>query len=153
MLRAGQDVLHQILVNLAVELLHDGPDPEPEAREDRDPVDDGEGGDHGQEDEPEPKEYEDLLVDNVEGEDAEAVVLCDGARGPVHMEGAFGHLREHDVHRVGPDLGVHSGHLDHLSPVSCELIAEEPVRDVDLGDHVNEGHQLAEKEVDGVTPV
>ena len=46
----------------------------------------------GQEDEPEPEEDVDLLVDDVEREDAETVELLDGSRGSELVEGAFGHL-------------------------------------------------------------
>ena len=76
-----------------------------------------------------------------------------GAGGAEIVEDALGNLGEHHIHGVGPDLRVHGRHLDNLCPVSGELIAEEPVRDVDLGDHIDEGQQLAEEEVDGVTPV
>ena len=153
MLGAGQHVHHHVLVDLAVELLHDGPDPELEAGDDGHPVEDGHGGDHGENDEPEPEKDEDLLVDDVEGKDAEAVVLGHGARGTVHVEGALGHLREHRVHWVGSDLRVHRSHLDNLCPVGGELVAEEPVGEVDLADHVDQGQQLAEEEVEGVASV
>ena len=57
------------------------------------------GGDEG---EPEPEEDVDLLVDDVEGEDAEAVFLLDRAGGTVLEERALRDLREHLGHRVGP---------------------------------------------------
>ena len=53
-------------------------------------VDEVEDGDDGQEDEPEPQEHEDLLVDDVEGEHAQGVVLLQGARVTVLVEGALG---------------------------------------------------------------
>ena len=130
MLGAGQHVPHHVLVDLAVELLHDGPDPELEAGDDGHPVEDGHGGDHGENDEPEPEKDEDLLVDDVEGEDAEAVVPGDGAGGPVLVEGALGHLGEHHVHGVGPVLRALGGHCQHVPAVRRELIAKETVRKV-----------------------
>ena len=80
--------------------------------------------DNSNEYEPEPEEDIDLLVDDVKGEDAEAVVLGDGARGPVLVEGALGHLGEHHVHRVGPVLGALGGHSEHIPSVGCKLVAE-----------------------------
>ena len=136
-----------------MQLIHDGADAEGEAGEGGDPVEDGRGGDNGEDHEPEPEEDEDLLVDDVEGEDAEAVVPGHGARGPVHVEGALGHLGEHHVHGVGAVLGVHGRHLDHVEAVGGELVAEEAVGEVDLPHHVDEGEQLAEEEVDGVPAV
>ena len=45
-----------------------------------------------QENEPEPQEDVDLLVDDVDGEDAEAVKHLDSPSGTEPLEGAFGHL-------------------------------------------------------------
>ena len=50
------------------------------------------GGPNGESDEPEPQEDVDLLVDDVHGQDAEAVLALDRARGTVLVEGALGHL-------------------------------------------------------------
>ena len=53
-------------------------------------VDEVEDGGDGEDDEPEPHEHEDLLVDDVGGEHAERVVLLQGARVTVLVEGALG---------------------------------------------------------------
>lgn len=45
-----------------------------------------------------------LLVKDVDGHDAEGVVVLDGARGPVRVERALGHLGEDHVERVGAAL-------------------------------------------------
>ena len=50
------------------------------------------GGDDGEEDEPEPDEDVDLLVDDVERQDAETVDGLDRARGAVLVERALRHL-------------------------------------------------------------
>ena len=50
------------------------------------------GGDDGEEDEPEPDEDVDLLVDDVERQDAETVDGLDCARGAVLVERALRHL-------------------------------------------------------------
>ena len=111
--------------------------------EDGDPVDEEDAGDGGDDDEPEPEEDEDLLVDDVDGEDAEAVLLLDGARGTVLVEGALGHLGEDDVHGVGPVLVVHLRVVEHVEAVRRELAAHEGVDDVDLPDDVYEVEDLA----------
>ena len=73
---------------LGVPLHHDPP----EARDGDEgaDVDEVQDGDDGEEDEPEPQEDEDLLVDDVEGEHAEGVVLLEGAGVTVLVEGALG---------------------------------------------------------------
>ena len=50
-----------------------------------------------------------LLVEDVDGHDAEGVVVLDGAGGAVRVERALGHLREDHVERVGAAL-IHRGH-------------------------------------------
>ena len=64
------------------------------------------GGEDGEEGEPDPEEDVDLLVDDVDGEDALRVVALDGARGAVLAERALGHAREHPRHRVDPRSGL-----------------------------------------------
>ena len=49
-----------------------------------------------------------LLVEDVDGHDAEGVVVLDGAGGAVRVERALGHLREDHVERVGAAL-IHRG--------------------------------------------
>ncbi len=54
------------------------------------------GGQDGQEDEPEPQEDVDLLVDDVEGQHAHGVVLLDRAGGTVLVEVALGHPKKEE---------------------------------------------------------
>jgi len=58
-------------------------------------VDDDEEAEHSQEGEPEPQEDVDFLVDNVEGQQAQRVVLLHLAGRPELVEGALGHSGEH----------------------------------------------------------
>ena len=58
---------------------HDHIDPHSWNQQHEHPVDDSNGGEQGHGHEPEPEEDVDLLVDYVEGEDAEAVGVGDGA--------------------------------------------------------------------------
>ena len=63
----------------------------------------------GEADEPEPEEDVDLLVDDVDRQDAQPVVVHDRSRRPVLVEGALGHLGEDLGHRVHPLLHVLAG--------------------------------------------
>ena len=94
------------------------------------------GGPDGEPDEPEPEEDVDLLVDDVHGQDAEAVHALDGAGGTVLVEGALGHLGEDAVHGVVPRLEGHLGLAEHLGAVLGELPTKEQVHQVDLRNHV-----------------
>ncbi len=58
-------------------------------------------------DEPEPDEDEDLLVDDVERQHADAVLDFDGAGRAVLVEGAFGYLGKYLGHRIASFLRVH----------------------------------------------
>ena len=94
------------------------------------------GGPDGEPDEPEPEEDVDLLVDDVHGQEAEAVLALDGAGGTVLVEGALGQLGEDAVHGVVPLLEGHLRLAEHLRAVLGELPAEEQVHQVDLRNHV-----------------
>ena len=118
--------------------------------EDNEPVEEGQAGDDGDDDQPEPDEDVDLLVDDVEGQDAEAVFLLDGTGGTVVVEGALGHLREHLGHGIGPVLGLHLGVGQDVKAVVPELVSKEEVGEVDLPENVGEVQELAEEEPDGV---
>ena len=77
------------------------PEPDPEdvssdvgAEDDDEPVEDHEEGEEAEHQEPEPDEDVDLLVDDVEGEDAQHVVVLDVAGRPVLVERALCHSKE-----------------------------------------------------------
>ena len=90
------------------------------------------GGPHGEPDEPEPQEHVDLLVDDVHGQNAEAVLALDRAGGTVLVEGALGHLGEDAVHGVVPRLDGGLGRGEHVGAVLGEHATEEQVHQVDL---------------------
>ncbi len=98
-------------------------------------VDEGKSGDDGDDDQPEPDEDVDLLVDDVERENAEAVFLLDGAGGTVVVEGTLGHLGEDLGHGIRSFLGLHFGVGQDVKAVVPELVAEEEVGEVDLGSY------------------
>lgn len=91
------------------------------------------GTHHGQEDEPEPEEYVDLLVEDVEGEDAEGVYLLDRPGSTVLVEGALGHSREDPDHGVHAVFLVDAAEAEHVRAVGQEGTAQERVDDEDVG--------------------
>ena len=62
------------------------------SEEDSDAVDEEDAGDGGDDDEPEPEEDVDLLVNDVEGQHAQAVMSLRGPTRPELVEAALGHL-------------------------------------------------------------
>jgi len=98
-------------------------------------------------DEPEPEEDVDLLDDDVDGEDAESVMVLDGSRSSVLVEGALGHLGEHPGHGVHPVLHLRVGHAEDVQPISGELSSQEGVHEVHLPHDVDEVEDLAEDEL------
>ena len=51
------------------------------------------GGDDGEDDEPEPEEDVDLLVNDVQGKNTKTIKLLDSTRRTKLVELAFGHLK------------------------------------------------------------
>ena len=86
----------------------------------------------GQAQEPEPQEHVQLLVDDVERQDAEDVHHLDVARGTVLAEGALGHAREDPDERVDAVLGVLLRVGDHVQAERHERPVKEPVHQEDL---------------------
>ena len=79
------------------------PEPDPEdvssdvgTEDDDEPVEDHEEGEEAEHQEPEPDEDVDLLVDDVEREDAQHVVVLDVAGRPILVERALRHSKEND---------------------------------------------------------
>ena len=62
------------------------------SEEDSYAVDEEDAGDGGDDDEPEPEEDVDLLIDDVEGQHAQAVMSLRGPARPELVEAALGHL-------------------------------------------------------------
>ena len=100
-----------------------------------------------------PDEDVDLLVDDVNRQDTEAVFLLNRARGTVLVEGALGNLREHPGHGVGPVLRFHFGVGQDVAAIAHELSSEEEVSEVDLPNDVDKVEDLAEEELEGVERV
>ena len=72
----------------------------PRAQDDDQPVEEDQCGQEAQDQEPEPQKDVDLFVDDVEREDAEAVVLHHGTGRAVLVKRALRHLREDPRNRV-----------------------------------------------------
>jgi hypothetical protein len=128
-------------------------DPEFGHAQNNESVDEGKAGDNGDDDQPEPDEDVDLLVDDVEREHAEAILLLDSAGGTVVVEGTLGHLGEDLGHGVRPFFGFHFGVGQNVKAVVPELVAKEEVGEVDLAQDVGKVKGLAQEEPEGVKPV
>lgn len=96
------------------------------------PVHDGHEGKQGEDYEPEPEEDVDLLVDDVEREDAHGVVFLQLAGDAVFEEGALGHPGEDLDHGIDAVLLVAVDELDDLDPEHEERAVEETVHEEHL---------------------
>ena len=90
---ASENCLNHVIINTVVEILLDDPDSEGKGDDGEDPVEDREGGDHGKNDKEEPEEDKDLLIDDVEGKNAHAVMFSHCSRWSIHVKCALGHLK------------------------------------------------------------
>ena len=118
------------------------------------PVENKEDGDTEEEHEPEPEEEIDLLIDDVLGEDAEAVVSLLVASSS-DIGDVTGHLcREDGAERVPehqvPVLTIPEAPavvLHHLQAKPTELVVQESVDQPELDDHQEEVEKLTEDEI------
>lgn len=101
--------------------------PHPRAQDDDEPVQEDQGRQEAQDEEPEPEEDVNLFVDDVERQDAEGVVLLHLARRAELVESALGHPREDVDHRVDPLLLVAFREGDHVKAERQERPVEERV--------------------------
>ena len=67
-------------------------------------VDDVKDGEDGEDDEPEPEEDIDLLVEDVDGQDALSVMSLNVATGTILVKCTLGHPGKHSGHGVSPPL-------------------------------------------------
>jgi len=94
--------------------------------------------------EPEPEEHIDLLDDDVDGEDAETVMVLDGSRRSILVERALGHLGEHLGHGINTVLHLHVGNAENIPSIRGELSTKEGVHEVHLANNVDEVEDLTE---------
>ena len=77
----------------------------------------------------------------------------DGSWGSIHVESAFGDFGEDDIHWICSFFWIKGGHSDHIHAVCGELVAQEPVCEVDLTNHIDKVQEFTEEEVDGIASV
>ena len=132
LLGAGVDLVHeaQVLLHVAVAVrLEDGA---------HGPGDEAEAGHRGHEHHPEPEAKVDLLVEQIDGQDALHGVGLHVSKA-AHLEVAHGDTGE--AGGLGPVLTLDQG-ADHIQAVHVVVLAEEGVQGKDLADHVNDVEQL-----------
>lgn len=118
-----------------------------------DPIDQRDAGQDAQDDEPEPEEHVDLLVDNIQRQHAQSVELLHVAGGTVFVEGTLGHLGKDPGHRIDALVRLHFGELEHIAAVGAELPIQEEVHEVDLTDDIHKVEGFAHEEAEGVEVV
>lgn len=122
------------------------PEPDFGGGDDDEAVDEPEGGDGGEADQPEPDEDVNLLVDDVDGEHTHGVVCLDRPGRAELPEGALGDPGKDACHGVDSVLGIHIGEVDDLGAVRQEGAAQEEVGEVDIAYHHHQTQRLAQEE-------
>lgn len=102
-------------------------------------------GSNGQQNQPEPQENVDLLVQNVQRQHAQRIVLLDAARRSVLVEYALGDARKNLHHRIGSILLVHVREAQHIGAVRHEGTAQETIDQHDVDEYIDEVQSLAEE--------
>jgi len=127
----------------------------PQMREenDGDTIDQDDSSDDSEEDEPEPEEDVDLLIDNVEREDAESIMLLHVSWRTISVERTLGHSWEDFDHWINSVLLISLRVPDNIPSICTEVSSEESVNDVHLRYDVEEVEKLADHKVVEVTIV
>lgn len=113
-------------------------------------VNNGQARQYSQNDEPEPQENVDFLIENVERQHTKGVVLLDAARRSVLVENAFGDARENLHHWIGAILLIHVGEFDDFGAVGQEGAAQEFVHEENVEKHIDKVESLTEEIAEGV---
>ncbi|GFY65708.1 hypothetical protein TNIN_436471 [Trichonephila inaurata madagascariensis] len=116
-------------------------------------VNQGQTGQHRKDDEPEPEEDVDFLVDDVDGQDTHGIVTLHITGGTISVEGTFGKTWEDFNHRIVPHRPIPIGELKHFGSVRRELSAKECVHKEDLTNDVHEIHHFGQHEPEKVHAV
>ena len=95
-------------------------------------VDGVEGGQDGQEDEPEPESDVDLLIDDVQTKHTQSIVLLDGSRGTVFVKCTFCHSGEDFHHGIRSVLILHVDEVQDVSTIGHEDSTKEEVDRIHL---------------------
>lgn len=110
-------------------------------------------GQHGQNDEPKPKKDVNLLVEDVEGKDAQGVVPLYVSRRAKPVECTFGHPRENLHHRIVPKLLIKIREVQYLDTKPAEFTVKEGIDQADLSNDVCKVQDFAESVAANVSRV
>lgn len=116
-------------------------------------INDGADRQHGQNDEPEPQENVDLLVQNVECQQAQGVMFLNAARRSILVERAFGETRKDLYHRIRSVLLVHVWEVDNIGAVRQKGSAQEFVHKNDVHNDIGQIQEFAEEIAERVAVV
>jgi len=111
-------------------------------------VDEGEKGDNAQDEQPEPEEHVDFLIDDVHGQDTEGIMGLQGSRRTKFLEGALGHSWEYSSHGVNPVFGILLHHASNLDAIGTELPSKEDIHEVDVAKDVEEVDGLGDEHLE-----
>jgi len=112
---------------------------------DEDAVNDDQEGKRQKEQQPEPQEDVNLLVDNVQRQDAHGVVLFNLAGSSEFVKRTFGHPGKDVHHWIDTILLITLGKGDHLDAKSKKGAVKEPIHQEHLAEDIEQCKELAEK--------
>lgn len=93
---------------------------------------------------PEPEEDVNLFIDDVDGQDAEAVLELDRAGGTVVVERALGHFGKDSCHGIDSFFERQLAHAKNIRAISEEFTAQKEVHEVKLEHDVGKVEDFAE---------
>ena len=135
-------ILHYLVTNLVSQPSLDHLTQGTRTEDEHQVVDDAGPRQDDQEDQPEPDEHKDLLVDRVYWQHAESIVGLYCPWGSKLLINTFGHPGEHSAHGIKPVLRVVLDKTDHFQPVITELSPQEHVNKPDVQEDIDKCQEL-----------
>ena len=94
--------------------------------------------------EPEPQKDVNLFVDDVDGQDAKAVLGFHRSRCTIIAPGAFRHLGEDFAHGIGPVLDGQLADLQHIGAIFQKLSTQKEIHEPNLENDVDQIQNFAQ---------
>lgn len=111
-------------------------------------VEDRKDGDDDKEDEPEPDEHIDLLVNHIDWKHTECIMGLDGPRRTIFLVKAFGHSWENSGHWINPVLRIVFHETCNLQSIATELAAKEGINEIYVANDIDESQEFTDEHLE-----
>ena len=108
-------------------------------------INDKHSGDNSKKNHPKPDKNKDLLINDIQGQNAKSVFLFNCSRSSIFMESTFGDFWKNSFHGIRSIFRFHSSIVQNITTVCHELTAQKEIDEVHLNKDVNEIEDFTNK--------